>query len=197
MSGLEQIISIINTQGKTAETDILAKAEKKAEEILAEGKISADAAYEEQLKKANDICNKNIESAKSGAVALKNKAILSAKVEGIYSVINAAAERLNNLSDKEYFSVVLNLAVKHAHSGNGLILFNKKDLSRIPADFIKNLNSALKEKNAVLALDNSPAEIPNGFVLKYGDIEENCRFSALIDAKNEELKDGIAEILFG
>lgn len=197
MSGLEQIISIINTQGKTAETDILAKAEKKAEEILAEGKISADAAYEEQLKKANDICNKNIESAKSGAVALKNKAILSAKVEGIYSVINAAAERLNNLSDKEYFSVVLNLAVKHAHSGNGLILFNEKDLSRIPADFIKNLNSALKDKKAVLALDNSPAEIPNGFVLKYGDIEENCSFSALIDAKNEELKDGIAEILFG
>lgn len=197
MSGLEQIISIINTQGKTAETDILAQAEKKAEKILTDGKITADAAYDEQLKKANDACAKNIENAKSGALNLKNKALLSAKVEGIYSVINAAEKQLENLSDKEYFNVVLRLAVKYAHSGKGLIIFNKNDLSRIPTDFIKNLNSALKDKKGELALSETAAAIPNGFVLKYGDIEENCSFAALIDAKSEELKDRIAKVLFG
>lgn len=197
MSGLEQIISIINTQGKTAETDILAQAEKKAEKILTDGKITADAAYEEQLKKANDTCAKNIENAKSGALNLKNKALLSAKVEGIYSVINAAEKQLENLSDKEYFNVVLHLAVKYAHSGKGLIIFNKNDLSRIPTDFIKNLNSALKDKKGELALSETTVAIPNGFVLKYGDIEENCCFADLIDAKSEELKDRIAKVLFG
>ena len=52
-------------------------------------------------------------------------------------------------------------------------------------------------KDADLKISETPANIKNGFVLSYGDVEENCSFDALIEASKETLQDKIGQMLFG
>ena len=41
-----------------------------------------------------------------------------------------------------------------------------------------------------------PADIEDGFILKYGDIEVNCTFAALFRAYSQELQAKANELLF-
>ena len=50
---------------------------------------------------------------------------------------------------------------------------------------------------ASLTLDEAPRDIDGGFVLIYGDIEENCSFEALFDAQKDRLQDEVRALLFG
>ncbi len=45
-------------------------------------------------------------------------------------------------------------------------------------------------------LKKEPKAIPDGFVLVYGGVEENCTLKALFDVKKDQLQDKVNEILF-
>lgn len=77
-----------------------------------------------------------------------------------------------------------------------MLLLNDKDLRRLPADFERRLNEAL-EQGKRLTVSQRAAAIDGGFLLQYQDIEMNCSFSALLDARREELEDLVNRILFG
>ena len=71
-----------------------------------------------------------------------------------------------------------------------------EDLERLPAGFEEALNEKLKAAGASVTLNNTPAKISKGFILAYGDIEINCSFEALFEARREELKELVCGILF-
>ena len=79
---------------------------------------------------------------------------------------------------------------------DGKICFSKKDLDRIPSDFEAKASDIAKEKGGSLTVDKEPADIADGFILKYGDIEENCTFDAIFEAKRDELRDLVNKNLF-
>ena len=56
------------------------------------------------------------------------------------------------------------------------------------------IDAAVGEGKVIIS--NITADIENGFVLSYGDIEVNCTFKALFDEAKDELKDIICPILF-
>lgn len=66
----------------------------------------------------------------------------------------------------------------------------------MPADFEARLNRSLETGKKLTRLSGGGA-IDVGFLLKYDDIEMNCSFSALLDARREELEDRVNRILFG
>ena len=39
-------------------------------------------------------------------------------------------------------------------------------------------------------------DIPNGFVLVYGGVEENCTLKAMFEAKRDELADKVNHLIF-
>ena len=71
---------------------------------------------------------------------------------------------------------------------------NKADLKRMPSTFSAEIDAAVGEGKVIIS--NITADIENGFVLSYGDIEVNCTFKALFDEAKDELKDIICPILF-
>ena len=103
---------------------------------------------------------------------------------------------LQGLPDAAYFEALLPLAARSAQAGEGLLLFGAGDLKRLPADFEARLNRSL-ETGKKLTVSPEAAPIDGGFLLKYDDIEMNCSFSALLDARREELEDRVNRILFG
>ena len=122
--------------------------------------------------------------------------ILEAKQQEIDKVISASLDQLANLDSKDYFATITKMVAKYAHKGKaGKIAFSKADLERLPADFAAQIGSAAD--GAKLEIAKEPANIGSGFILSYGDVEENCSFDALIEASRETLQDKIGQVLFG
>ena len=67
---------------------------------------------------------------------------------------------------------------------------SEKDINNMPDKFVENINSKLE--NASLTLSKGTG-IDKGFILKYGGIEENCTFDALIEEKRDLIKDKLTE----
>ena len=69
----------------------------------------------------------------------------------------------------------------------------KKQAEKIPADFEEQIKACTKGK---ISLSKDFAPIKNGFILKNGMTEENCSFDGIMEAREEELQDKTAKLLF-
>lgn len=192
MTGLDKIIEKIRSESQLRCDEAIANAEKTARQI--------EQNAEEQIKSEREAADTASDEAAKAVVyhALasieqqKKQAILKAKIQAINSAIDAAQEALLSLTPAKYFSAMLSLANANAQGGEGIIKFNKKDLKRLPAGFLKQLAAQLPE----IKLSDEPVDIENGFIMVYGDIEINCTIDALIYEKRDELMELVNSIVF-
>jgi V/A-type H+-transporting ATPase subunit E len=197
MTGLEKIIKAIEAEAQADADKIIAEAKEEANKILSLAKEEAKqdvAAIAE--KPASEI--KAIKyRAESSARLTKRQTLLDAKQEVINDIIQKAKIKLTSLPDTDYFDIILQIVKKHAHQQAGTIMFSQADLDRIPKRFEKSLEEAIKGvSNASLTISKEPAKIDGGFILVYGDIEENCSFDALFSEAKELLQDKVNAFLF-
>lgn len=193
MAGIENILSIISSQQKQAEKTIISSAEKKADGIITEGNEKAAKEYQEYLKKAKIQLALDYDNAVSSVDAQMKRKALAYKVKCIDNVIAKIIDKLDNLPDEEYFAVLSKLLSRKADSdsGEGVLLLNKKDLSRVTDDF----RTTAKKLNIEISAET--ADIENGFILTYGLISENCSFRAIIEAERDSVRDIVSRELFG
>lgn len=197
MTGLEKIIKAIEVEAQVSVDKILAEAKEESEKILASAKYEAEAKSAEIAQMPASEVKAIINRAESSARLIKRQTILNAKQEMINDIINKAKTKLTSLPDTEYFEIVLQIVKKHAHPDKGIIMFSKLDLDRLPKGFKKSLKESIKDiKGASLTISDEDAKINNGFILVYGDIEENCSFDALFNEAKEELQDKVNAFLF-
>lgn len=198
MTGLEKILDIIEAEGKANADRILAEAQKEAEEIMASARKDAKAQCAVIAKKPAFEVKNILGRAHSQAALIKRQTILNAKQQVINEIIEKARLKLTGLPDNEYFDIILKLVKKYAHNESGIIKFSRKDLERLPKKFEKKLNEAIKDiENASLSISEESVPIDGGFILVYGDIEENCSFEALINEAKDKLQDKVSAFLFG
>ena len=198
MTGLEKIIKAIEGEAKLKADQIISEAKEEAKKIIASAKEEAEKKCSEIAEKPAYEIKAILGRANSGAALIKRQTILNAKQQVINDIIEKARLKLTGLPDNEYFEVILNIVKKHAHNQAGVIKFSQRDLDRLPEKFDKKLNEAIKDiENASLSISKESAPIDSGFILVYGDIEENCSFEALIGHAKEELQDKVNTFLFG
>lgn len=197
MTGLEKILKHIEEDATTAANAVVAEAESKAKDITAHARAEGEKKcldIEEQSKVA---VQSYLSRAESAALLQEKKVILNTKQEIINDVILRAKDSVLGLADKEYFNVILNMVKKYALGQAGQICFSVKDKNRLPIHFEEDLNAALTEiKEAKLIISERTCDIDGGFILIYGDVEENCSFSALFFAAQETLQDKVCKLLF-
>lgn len=198
MTGLEKIIKAIEADAQTNVDRILAEAKEEAEEIFSLAKEEAKLDNAKIAEKPAFEAKAIISRAESSAKLLKRQMILDAKQQVINDVITKAKYKLTSLSDTDYFDIILQIVKKHAHKGPGIIMFSQADLDRMPKRFDKSLETAVKGiPNASLTISkDSVDKLDGGFILVYGDIEENCSFEALFSDAKEELQDIVNAFLF-
>ena len=190
MSGLDKILEHISNEAAEKAKKVIENGTAEAERILANDKAEASR-LEAQISKQSELDVASASKRIQSAADLKEKRmILEAKQKEIDSVIDAAIEKLHGLSDQEYFAYLEKMLDKYSVGKEGVIRFSEKDLARLPKDF------EAKAKAHSLSLSNEPVAIDGGFVLVYGDVEENCSFEALVSASREVLQDKIGQILF-
>jgi V/A-type H+-transporting ATPase subunit E len=197
MTGLEKILKVIEDDANAHSGEIIRKAQNEADEIIKAAKQEADRKCSEMTVKSDTDVQAVLSRAESAAVLQEKKKLLDAKQQIISNVISKARNSLAGLSDSEYIDIILKMVKKYAHNKEGMILFSQTDKKRMPVDISSMLSVALAGKpGAALVISESTAPIDGGFVLKYGDIEENCSFDALFSSAKEELSDQVNAILF-
>ncbi len=196
MIGLDKMVQEILNEANSAAASSLSAAQLQSQATMADAKEqgiarSADIAAQSAMDTADYLSR-----AQSAAELQKRKNILVAKQQIIQDMIERAKQSLYSATPEQYFALVLKMASKYTLPQAGEIIFSKKDLARLPAQFEPALNEAVQAKGAVLRISGETREIDGGFVLVYGDIEENCSFSALLEADHDILQDQVHELLF-
>lgn len=195
MTGLNKIIERIS-QDSVAKCDgIIFDAQTEASKIKNAAIAEADALKQKAIEEANAQAKTITEMAESGAQLATRKKLLSTKIDIINDAINAAYKKIKEMPEKDYFAALYSLVKKYAQDTEGVMILSEKDLGRKPKDFEKKINEGLS-KEAKLTVSDKPANIGEGFILVYGDIEINCTFEALIEDARDELKDTINNIIF-
>ncbi len=197
MTGLEKIIKAIEVDSQNRADKILAEGKEESDGILSsakkEAEITGSKIRENTALETKAILNRTESSAK----LIRRQLILDGKQKLIGEIILKAKNKLTSLSDTEYFDIILQIVKKNAHNEAGIIMFSKTDLERLPQNFLDSLEVSLKDiKNASLTISEEAAQIDGGFILKYGEIEENCSFEALFIDSKDELQDKINAFLF-
>lgn len=197
MTGLEKILKEIEAQAKANADVILAEAKKEAEEIMNAAKSEAQEKCAQITSKSETDVKAVFSRAESAAVLAKKQMILSAKQQLINDILANARKSISALPDDKYCDIILRMIKKFAHNKAGVIVFSADDKKRLPADFSQKIGDALKDKPlASLEISGDSAQLDGGFLLIYGDIEENCSFNALFDDAREELQDKLNAFLF-
>jgi len=195
MSGLEKIIEHIEGSATEAAGKLIEGAKAEAARILEAGKADADAKAANVRKQGElDVAaaSKRIQSA---ADMTEKRLLLAARQEEIETVLEQALAQLKGQEADTYFDCILKMLPKYALDRDGEIRFGAKDLERLPKDLQSRVDEVLKGKGHH-KISDEPVNIDGGFILVYGDIEENCSFDALVEASRDDLSDKISQIMF-
>ncbi|MBQ1452135.1 MAG: V-type ATP synthase subunit E [Clostridia bacterium] len=195
MAGLDKIIERI-AQDSAAKCDgIIFDAQSEAARIKDAAAQMADNDKAATIEAANKEAKALVDMAESGAELEGKKLLLATRVEIIEKAIDVASKKLGSMPDDEYFAALYALVKKYAQSGEGTMLLSERDLGRLPKDFEKKINADLEKGNKIV-VSKDPANISDGFILVYGDIEINCSFEALIEDSRDAIKDELNSIIF-
>ncbi len=190
MTGLDKILEHIKQDAQQEADRLMTEAKTETDSLLAVADEDENRLRTQADEKRNTQVLLTLERGKSAAALAHRKLLLEAKQEIIADMMEAAKQSLQELPEKEYFETILKMVARYRLLQEGEIMFSKKDLSRVPASFA----AALKEYS--LTVSKETREINGGFVLLYGDIEENCSFDALFFEAKDELADKIRDLLF-
>ncbi len=195
MTGLNKIIERI-AQDSAAKCDgIIFNAQNEATKIKEAALELANEEKEAVIAEANKEAKVIVDTAESGSELEAKKVLLATKVGIIDNTIAEAVKKLAEMPDDEYFAAIYALVKKYAQAAEGEMLLSEKDLGRLPGDFSKKINEGLVS-GAKVNVSKTPANISQGFILVYGDIEVNCTFDALVEEARDDIKDELYSIIF-
>ena len=182
--------SIINS-GKEQAKLITDEARKKADSVISEAEKTAQTEATAISKEADTKAVNMKNSALSSASLIGRNALLEAKRAEINKTLEALADYINSLDDEKYFALLCKFA-EGLDAEKGTLFFNKRDLDRLPSDFV----SRIKKAGIDADISEESADISGGFILKNGAIESNCSVNAVIEDRKNELEDFINRYLF-
>ena len=191
MSSGDKILNRISLDCDERISQIGAETDEKCAQIMAQAKLDADKISAEIADKAQSKVKQMQAASKSRCDLETRNAFLKRRREEIDKTYSEILNKMENLPDEDYFELIYTFA-KKLSGMSGVVLLNKKDMNRLPKDFLAKL-----EKCGVKAeLSKAPCDIESGFILKCGDIEENMDFSAILSEKRDAIEDFINQELF-
>lgn len=198
MTGIDRIKAKILDDAKKAAEENLNRAKQEAERIIAEAENQA----KEETEKARQAAEAEAADLKKRMAAVSSleerKRMLKVRQDMVDAAFRAAFERTLQLPAEEYGRFLKRFILESVREGEGEILFNENDRSRLGARFVEEINQTLKAEGKASVLSLSGQTIPNrgGFVLKYGDMEINSTLELIFNMARPQLEAEVASILF-
>ena len=191
MTGLQGILEKIQEESAQQAAEIISTAEHEAALIVERAQIAAENNLKYAEQEAEETAADVLRCAKSSVDSEARQSLLSQKQHLIDQAIKTAYKAILQMPDGEYFAMIQKMIDRFATGQDGEIVFSEKDRKRLP---IKLKMGISLKKN--LSLSERTQKMSGGFLLIYGDIEENCSFRALFDTAQDEIKDKVNTLLF-
>ena len=191
MSSGDKILNRISLDCDERISQIGAETDEKCAQIMAQAKLDANKISAEIADRAQSKVKQMQAASKSRCDLETRNAFLKRRREEIDKTYSEILNKMKNLPDEDYFELIYTFA-KKLNGMSGVVLLNKKDMNRLPKDFL----ARLEECGVKAELSKMPCDIESGFILKCGDIEENMDFSAILSEKRDAIEDFINQELF-
>jgi vacuolar-type H+-ATPase subunit E/Vma4 len=141
-----------------------------------------------------------LEEAKSRTLAWARmeiaKKLLRTRKDLLDETFAAAAEKIKNMSAKDYQQLMEKLILSAVNTGDEEIIIDKNE-KRIDAAFVERLNAKLSQNSrGNLKIADSKAYIEAGFILQKGRARVNGSLAVLLAAAKEKLETELAAQLF-
>lgn len=190
MTGLEKILDQIKQEAQTASEEKLAEAREEAKKLLADAKKNRESSYAAAIEAIDADVQQLLLRGQSAASLQERKMLLEAKQQMIQEVFENVVDTMLQLPQEEYFKLLLRMVDRYALQEKGCIHLSQQDLDRMPDSFTRELDVRQ------ITIAEKPAQLSGGFILSYGEIEENCSFDALLAENREKLQDQIVQLIF-
>lgn len=191
MSSGDKILNRISLDCDERISQIGAETDEKCAQIMAQAKLDANKISAEIADRAQSKVKQMQAASKSRCDLETRNAFLKRRREEIDKTYSEILNKMKNLPDEDYFELIYTFA-KKLSGMSGVVLLNKKDMNRLPKNFL----ARLEECGVKAELSKMPCDIESGFILKCGDIEENMDFSAILSEKRDAIEDFINQELF-
>jgi len=188
---------------------ILKDAQTQADEIIARAREEAKAFLEEEKKKADEKKNQVIAEAEAKAEEMKRRMLstealevrkenLRAKQELLDEVFDKVIEALTNLPGDLYENLLMDMAVRAGMPGDSTLILSRNGREKLSKDFAGKLIKKLADKGikANIKISDEDMDISGGFILKFGDMEINNTFDALVRSQRVQYEPQVVQILF-
>jgi len=193
MSGLDKILSKILADAQAKGQLEIAEAQRKADVFLAGDSADAADLAEKRVAGAKADAQAHIDRSRSAAKLQTRRLLLQERNQIIDEVLADVKDSVSKLPDPEYFAMLKRFVLAHAQKDPGVLVLNKRDLSRLPDKFAASLS---RELPMPLTISDTPGEFDAGCVLIFGEVEYNGTIDALINEKKDELRDLLNRELF-
>ena len=195
MDGIEKIIDRISGDAQREVDDVLAQARAEAEKITAQYQAQAQAEADDILARGQKAAVERGERLASVAQLECRKDVLRAKQEVIEEAFQLAMDKLTQLPQEAYVSLLADLAVEASSKGTEKLIFSVADRARVGKAVVMAANEKLGDKGQLtLAQETRPMQ--GGFILSDGAVEVNCTFETLVRLQRGTLSTQVAGVLF-
>ncbi len=191
MNGLDKIISGIALEAEEDAEKIKAEARAKAERIISRAREREAEILSDAEAKAAEESRSIAMRAEAAARAEEKRAVLREKQSIITEVLDNAVRNVLDYNPERYFNLMIRLLEKYAEDKPGEIIMSDAAKTWITPEFY----GAIAKKG--LKISDKFGDFQGGFILRYGEIEENCTLDALLESEHDRLHDIISRFLFG
>lgn len=198
MTGTEKITTKIIEDAKARALVIEEQARQEARAVMEQATADASQKRAELLKKAEADGGESYKRLIAVAGLEGRKEILRAKQEMIDEAFQKALEKVCQLKDQDYQSLLEGMIANAAGNEGGEILLSEKDAKRMDERFVENINQRIANsgKKGTLTLSAQRIKTAGGFVLKNGEMEINSTFEILFGMLRTELESDVVRMLF-
>jgi V/A-type H+-transporting ATPase subunit E len=194
--GLEDILKKISQKNKKDIEHIKKEASKKCDETRKETKSEIQKLKENSRNEAKTSATSLKEHMLQEARLKIAKGILKTKSDILDEIFKEALQKLENLSNKEYFTWMEKMILKVVEAGENEIILPKEVAKKQNIEeFLKKLNKRLQTKSRI-KLSKEKKNIGGGFILKRPRKEINCTFKSLLEEKLNSLRIKVGQLLF-
>lgn len=198
MNGIEKITEKLLAEANARADAVLRDADAQCEAIKADYAARAQREYDSAIdsgRKALAAVSGQMESA---AEQESRKQLLALKQEMVSEAFLLASEKIASLPMEQYVNFLAHQAVEASGDGEGILLMNQDDRTRVGQTVTDTANALLRSRgmpgNLVCGEETRP--IRAGIILKKGDIEVNCSVETLTALCRSEMAVKVAHTLF-
>ncbi len=196
MSGLERMIQLILEDGEAVSRQILSDAGKEEQQVQDQAQKEGEKIRGEMLSQAQAALEKEQQQAQAGADRLLKRQVLQTKQEIIEGILKEAEQAFSNLPEKQYWQWMEEHVNSLLKGEDGILYCRKQDIEGMSASFQNRIKELAVRKGGSLQIQPAPWPVEAGFVLRYGQVIENCTLPALLENRRQELEDMLNRYLF-